>query len=68
MSLRGFSGEGGGGAVSGSLFPLVIRNIVPMFQYSPRVRGNDCVSLAFPRGFLVLLSLKGGMAYLGELI
>ena len=39
-----------------------------MFQYSPRVRGNNCVSLAFPRGFLVPLSPTGGMAYLGELI
>ena len=47
---------------------MVIRNIVPMFQYSPGARENDYVSLAFPREFLVSLSLKGGMAYLGELI
>ena len=67
MSLRGFSGEGGGGVVSGSL-SLVIRNIVPMFQYSPGVGENNYVSLAFPRGFLVPLSLRCCMAYLGELI
>ena len=50
-------------------FPLAILQYSPnVSQYSPGARDNNYVSLALPRGFLVPLSLRCGMAYLGELI